>query len=502
MGSIAMDHVGNMGLGFSASSGTINPGIRYTGRLSGDALGQMTQGEGTIINGTGSQTGGLNRWGDYSDLTIDPSDDCTFWYTTEYLTTNGSWNWHTRIASFSFPSCSGGGGCNAPSGFANNTATDINACLDSGVSITWQNPSNWGDSGGTRTHDVLRDGNVIASGLSEATTSYTDNTGQNGVSYSYTVRHNNGCGSSATTSGAQAADNIGGSGTTETANQSVTPIQAKNSTATSSLVPAFTISALNASAANITWSLGGNTDLTNCAVLSLRAPGSAELTLKGAGQSNPGSANVLSFYKTNGPGTYTIVLSELNGCERINRNAQVSSSQMVVQSGSSCGGNNPPVASFSYNCSGLACSFTDASTDLDGSIVSRSWTFGDGGNSTAQNPSHTYATGGTYNVTLLVTDNGGAQDSDVQSVNVSPGGGYTLSTTGYKVRGVQTVDLNWSGASGGNVDVFRDGVKIATPSNTGFYTDNVGVKGGGVTYTYQVCNTGVSTCSNISSVIF
>src|SRR5262249_56586508 len=56
----------------------------------------------------GSQTGGLSRWGDYTSMAVDPSDDCTFWYTDEYLTTNGSFNWHTRIASFKFPSCGSG----------------------------------------------------------------------------------------------------------------------------------------------------------------------------------------------------------------------------------------------------------------------------------------------------------------------------------------------------------------------------------------------------------
>ena len=105
MGSIAQDHSGNMGLGFSASSSTTHPGIRYTGRLAGDALGQMTQGEGTIITGAGSQTGTLHRWGDYSAMAIDPLDDCTFWYTTEYIPADGTFNWKTRIASFQLPGC-------------------------------------------------------------------------------------------------------------------------------------------------------------------------------------------------------------------------------------------------------------------------------------------------------------------------------------------------------------------------------------------------------------
>ncbi|TML63945.1 MAG: hypothetical protein E6G17_04145, partial [Actinobacteria bacterium] len=90
MGSIAMDKSENMALGFSASSSSINPGIRYTGRLPGDPFGVMGQGEGTIINGTGSQfshptSGALDRWGDYTSMAVDPTDDCTFWYTNEYL---------------------------------------------------------------------------------------------------------------------------------------------------------------------------------------------------------------------------------------------------------------------------------------------------------------------------------------------------------------------------------------------------------------------------------
>src|SRR5262249_6876606 len=62
-----------------------------------------------IVSGTGSQIGGLSRWGDYSALTVDPVDDCTFWYTQEYMRTTGNFNWNTRIANFKFPNCGGGG---------------------------------------------------------------------------------------------------------------------------------------------------------------------------------------------------------------------------------------------------------------------------------------------------------------------------------------------------------------------------------------------------------
>jgi hypothetical protein len=104
MGSIAMDKQGNMALGYSASSSSVRPSIRYTGRLATDALNTM-QAENSVIAGIGSQTGTLHRWGDYSAMTVDPVDDCTFWYTNEYLKSSGSFNWSTRIASFKFPGC-------------------------------------------------------------------------------------------------------------------------------------------------------------------------------------------------------------------------------------------------------------------------------------------------------------------------------------------------------------------------------------------------------------
>jgi len=110
MGSAAMDWQGNMALGYSVVNGVdVYPGIRFTGRLAGDPLGQMTLGEGTIINGSGVQTTTNSRWGDYTSLNIDPVDDCTFWYVNEYYTAAGQASspagWQTRIASFKLPGC-------------------------------------------------------------------------------------------------------------------------------------------------------------------------------------------------------------------------------------------------------------------------------------------------------------------------------------------------------------------------------------------------------------
>jgi hypothetical protein len=124
MGSIAQDKNGNMAVGYSVSNGTdVYPGIRYTGRMAGDPLGQMTLGEGVIVNGAGVQTTTNSRWGDYTSMNVDPVDDCTFWYVNEYYAVSGlplplpppplpfpgtTAPWQTRIASFQLPGCTAG----------------------------------------------------------------------------------------------------------------------------------------------------------------------------------------------------------------------------------------------------------------------------------------------------------------------------------------------------------------------------------------------------------
>jgi hypothetical protein len=118
MGSVAMDKKGDIALGYSVVNGTnVFPGIRYTARLAGDPLGQMTLGEGTIMNGSGVQTTTNSRWGDYTSMNVDPTDDCTFWYVNEYYLESGvplpappppnndTRPWRTRIASFKLPGC-------------------------------------------------------------------------------------------------------------------------------------------------------------------------------------------------------------------------------------------------------------------------------------------------------------------------------------------------------------------------------------------------------------
>jgi hypothetical protein len=104
MGSVAMDKVGDIAMGYSASSGSVFPSIRFTGRVPTDTLGTL-EGETVLQAGSGSQLSNLSRWGDYSSISVDPVDDCTFWYTNEYLRNNGTFNWSTQIIAIKFPSC-------------------------------------------------------------------------------------------------------------------------------------------------------------------------------------------------------------------------------------------------------------------------------------------------------------------------------------------------------------------------------------------------------------
>ena len=103
MPSIAMDQAGNIGTSYSLSSSAIFPAIRFTGRAPGDPAGTMRD-ETSCVEGGGSQTG-ADRWGDYSSISVDPVDGCTFWLTSHYQPTNGTFNWNTRVCSFQFDGC-------------------------------------------------------------------------------------------------------------------------------------------------------------------------------------------------------------------------------------------------------------------------------------------------------------------------------------------------------------------------------------------------------------
>jgi hypothetical protein len=103
MGSIAMDGAGDIALGYTVSSSSVFPSIRYATRIPTNPLGQLGA-ERVLITGRGSQTGS-NRWGDYSAMSVDPSNDCSFWYTNEFYSQTSSTNWRTLIGKFTVPTC-------------------------------------------------------------------------------------------------------------------------------------------------------------------------------------------------------------------------------------------------------------------------------------------------------------------------------------------------------------------------------------------------------------
>jgi hypothetical protein len=146
MGSIAMDSRGYIALGYSVSSESTYPSIRYTGRSPNDSLGQMTFVEEEIIAGGGTQSGEASRWGDYSMMSVDPVDDTTFWYTTEYIEYNGTVSWQTRIAAFNLMEDH-----IAPDAVSDMVAT---AGTTNAITLTWTATGNNGATGRAWQYDI------------------------------------------------------------------------------------------------------------------------------------------------------------------------------------------------------------------------------------------------------------------------------------------------------------------------------------------------------------
>ena len=193
MPSIAMDAGENVLVGYSATgqqAGTDNHSIRYTGRIKADPLGTMTVPETTIATGTANNTNA--RWGDYSSMSVDPIDDCTFWYVSQYFTVAG--NWSTRIASANWPTGAGSGQC--PAGgclLRPATAPTIGTATvpgDNQITITWTGiapaPGSYAierAEGACGSEGVYRP----LAARSGASTSFTDTTVLGGITYSFRV---------------------------------------------------------------------------------------------------------------------------------------------------------------------------------------------------------------------------------------------------------------------------------------------------------------------------
>ena len=170
MPSIAVDSCGDAAIGYATSSTSVFPGMRYGGRLASDPLNDLAQGEAVMFTGTAGQTS--NRWGDYSMTTVDPVDGATFYHANEYYTTLSSFNWHTRVGTFKFDQCGGGGG---------DIVLDAKVRRQGGkrfVALTWS-PADGG------TVNILRNGTSIGTTADDGQAQ--DKLGSNTGAFTYQV---------------------------------------------------------------------------------------------------------------------------------------------------------------------------------------------------------------------------------------------------------------------------------------------------------------------------
>lgn len=237
----------------------------------------------------------------------------------------------------------------------------------------------------------------------------------------------------------------------------------------------------------------------------------ATATMSGTSMSSPHVAGAIALYLDTDPSAtpaqVTAALTDNASVDKIRlhrRSRRGGTPNLLLYTAFIGGGtqNQPPTASFTYDCTDLTCDFDGSGSSDDSGIISYSWDFGDGKSSAGVTISHTYAAGGTWTVTLTVTDDSAATGTEVQDVTVTEPGAFSLSAVGYKFRGRHAVDLTWSGATSDDVDVYRDGSLIAeNTANDGQYTDAMNSRGE-ATYDYQVCEAGTTTCSNTATVSF
>ncbi|NDK40123.1 PKD domain-containing protein [Pseudoxanthomonas gei] len=241
-------------------------------------------------------------------------------------------------------------------------------------------------------------------------------------------------------------------------------------------------------------STGARASYSNYGTLvDVAAPGSAVLSTLNAGTAGPGAESYASYSGTSMAtphvaGVVALIQSVSNPAKTpaqiealLKSSARafpstpsqpigtgiVNAKAAVDAAGGGGGTNAAPVANFTSSASGLTATFSDSSTDSDGTIASRSWNFGDGTTSTATSPSKTYSAAGTYNVSLTVTDDDGATNTKTSAVTVSAGGGGgTVLQNGVAVTGLAAAagaSLNYTMA----VPAGATGLKFVTSGGTG-----------------------------------
>jgi hypothetical protein len=339
MGSMAQDKNNNIGIGYSISSSSIYPSINYTGRRPGDPVEELSATESTMIGGSGAETGG-SRWGDYTSLSIDPVDDCTFWYTNEYFLPNssGGVGWRTRIGSFKFPDCTSG----AVTGTTTSTPISSGNPSTYGADVTFTVTVGPTSGGGTPTGTVqfLDNGNPLGSaaplsGGSASLTTKALSAGPHSITASYSGDSNF---SGSTSDGL--SQNVNQAGTTTSVASSQNPsVSGQSVTFTATVVSltsgtptgtvqfyidgaaqgspatltggsaAISTSALSAGAHQVTASYGGDSNFIGGDSAALNQTVNDAPAGTFSLSATPGSRIV----SQNGSTTYTITVSSANG---------------------------------------------------------------------------------------------------------------------------------------------------------------------------------------------
>jgi subtilisin family serine protease len=220
-------------------------------------------------------------------------------------------------------------------------------------------------------------------------------------------------------------------------------------------------------------------------------------TKNGTSMAAPHVAGAAALYLAAFPGASALEVMRALGesaTQGIVKSAKTASNHLLFTGATESGATQPPppVADFRTDCLDLSCLFDDAST---GDIADWAWQFGDGTTAAGRSPEHTYATAGSYAVSLTVKDSYGVTSTKERTVTASAPAPIQAHAVLLKTKGVNSVFLSWSGATGAKVEVYRDGTLIAAPDNTGSYTDDLNARGK-VNRTYRVCETGGSVCSN------
>ena len=236
-------------------------------------------------------------------------------------------------------------------------------------------------------------------------------------------------------------------------------------------------------------------------------------TISGTSMASPHAAGVAALYLANNPAATpaqvaTALINNTTAGKVTDPGTGSLNRMLHSRWGGTPPGNVAPTASFSFSTSGLTATFTDGSTDGDGTIASRSWNFGDSTTSSATSPSKTYATTGTYTVTLTVTDNGGLTNSTSRSVTVSaPGGGALALSNGVALTGSTnstSANSSWADytvaipAGASNLNIVTSGavadldlhVKFGAQATTSVYDCRPYAASGNETCTFAAPSTG------------